>query len=206
MPSSRSSARGTPMTGSGVAAATMPGQVRRSPGAGDDDAQAPAGGGLGVVEHPARRPVGGDDVRLVRDVELLQRLGGRLHHRPVRVAAHDDADDGLARSVLMRLLSARAGEGERRVDDAVGQVAGGGDRPGAHLGEVVAEGGDVAELAAGALALAVPVQLDVGPVRHEVVDPLVERAGRPSPAPAAAPPSTLAMTTTGAVIAVAPSG
>ena len=50
------------------------GQVGRSPGAGDDHPQAAAGGGLGVVEHPARRPVGGDDVRLVGHVELLQRL------------------------------------------------------------------------------------------------------------------------------------
>ena len=36
------------------------GQVGRSPGAGDDHPQAAAGRGLGVVEHPARRPVGGD--------------------------------------------------------------------------------------------------------------------------------------------------
>ena len=97
-------------------------------------------------------------------------------------------------------------EGEGRVDDAVGQVAGRGDRPGAHLVEVVAQGGHVAELAAGPLALAVPVQLHVGPVRHEVVHPLVE--ARPVPVRRRRPrrPSTLAITATGAVIAVEPSG
>ena len=80
-------------------------------------------------------------------------------------------------------------EGEGGVDDAVGQVAGRGDRPRAHLGEVVAQRRHVAELAAGALALAVPVQLHVGPVRHEVVHPLVQARPvpvrrRPRPRPA----------------------
>ena len=130
------------MTGSGVAAATMPGQVGRSPGAGDDHPQAAAGGRLGVVEHPARRPVGGEDVRLVGDVELLERERRRLHHRPVGVAAHDDADDGLAarsaHAAPQCSWSVLVLEGEGGVDDAVGQVPGGGHRPGAHLGEVAA--------------------------------------------------------------------
>src|SRR3954468_23110577 len=65
-------------------------------------------------------------------------------------------------------------EGERRVHHAVSEVAGRGDRPGSHLGHVLPERGHVAELAAAPLALAVPVQLDVGPVGHEVVHPLVQ--------------------------------
>src|SRR5687767_7893122 len=67
-----------------------------------------------------------------------------------------------------------------RVDDPVGQVAGRGDRPRPHLGEVLAQGGHVPELAARALALAVPVHLHVGPVRHEVVHPLVQRRAVPA--------------------------
>src|SRR3712207_9594548 len=39
---------------------------------------------------------------------------------------------------------------------------------------VLAQGGHVAELPAATLPLAVPVQLHVRPVRHEVVDPLVQ--------------------------------
>src|SRR5687767_13270125 len=71
-------------------------------------------------------------------------------------------------------------EGEGVVDDTVGQVPGRSDRPGAYLADVGAERGDVAELAAAALPLAVPVELHVGPVRHEVVDPLVERGPVPA--------------------------
>ena len=71
------------------------------------------------------------------------------------------------------------GEGEGLVDDAVGEVPGGGDSAGPDLGEVLAQGGDVTQLAAAPLALAVPVELDVGPVRHEVVHPLVQRRAGP---------------------------
>src|SRR5688500_12460298 len=71
-------------------------------------------------------------------------------------------------------------EGEGVVDDAVGQVAGGGDGPRANLGQVLPQRRDVAELAAGPLSLAVPVQLDVGPVRHEVMDALVQAGSCPA--------------------------
>src|SRR3954468_23845264 len=72
------------------------------------------------------------------------------------------------------LLDGRAGEGKRVVHDRVGEVArrGHGARPDG--GEIGAQCGDVPELASGALPLAVPVQLHVRPVRHEVVDALVE--------------------------------
>src|SRR3954452_23668810 len=76
------------------------------------------------------------------------------------------------------VVGRRAREGEGIVDDAVGEVAGRRDGARAHLAQLGAEGGDMAEVAAGALPLAVPVQLHVRPVGHEVVDPLVEaRAG-----------------------------
>src|SRR5687768_8308472 len=71
------------------------------------------------------------------------------------------------RSVLGR-------ERERGIDHAVCQVAGRRRRADTHLGRVVAQGGDVAELAPGPLPLAVPMDLHVRPVRHEVVHPLVE--------------------------------
>ena len=94
MPSRYFSGTGTPMTGSGVTDASMPGQVRRSPGAGDEDAQPAPGGLLPVGDHLLGHPVGGDDVGLVGDAELLERLGRQLHDGPVAVAAHDEPDQG----------------------------------------------------------------------------------------------------------------
>ena len=44
MPSRYFSGTGTPMTGSGVTEASMPGQVGGAPGAGDDHLQPAAGG------------------------------------------------------------------------------------------------------------------------------------------------------------------
>src|SRR3954451_15096599 len=79
---------------------------------------------------------------------------------------------------LTPLSSVLGVEREGGVHHAVGQVPGRGDRSRAHLGDVVAEGRHMAELATAALTLAVPVQLHVRPVGHEVVDALVEgRAG-----------------------------
>ncbi len=94
MPSRCSSGTGTPMTGSGVTRRQHARQVSRSPGARDDHPQPPTGRLLAVRQHLARHPVRRDDVDLERDVELLQRGRRGLHHRPVGVAAHDDADDG----------------------------------------------------------------------------------------------------------------
>ena len=107
MPSRYFKGTGTPITGSGVTAASMPGQVGGAAGAGDDHGQ-PASGGLAAVgEHLLGHPVRGDDVGLEGDVELGQRLGGRLHHRPVRVGAHHDSDSSAlgAASVITHSLS-----------------------------------------------------------------------------------------------------
>src|SRR4051812_16312087 len=68
---------------------------------------------------------------------------------------------------LTRVSSVLGLEREGGVDDAVGQVPGRSHCAGAHLGDVAAQCGDVAELAASSLSLAVPVQLHVRPVRHE---------------------------------------
>ena len=68
------------------------GQVGGPAGAGDDDTQPAARGLLAVGEHLLRHPMGGDHVGLEGDAELLQRLRGGLHHRPVGVGAHHDPD------------------------------------------------------------------------------------------------------------------
>src|SRR5690606_7002557 len=60
--------------------------------AGDDDLDAAVGGAPAVLDHLVGHPVRGDHVGLERDAELGDRFGGGLHHRPVGVAAHDDAD------------------------------------------------------------------------------------------------------------------
>ena len=70
------------------------GQVRGAARARDQDLQAPARRGRGVLGHPARGAVGRDDPALVGDAELDQRFRGVPHGLPVRLAAHDDADEG----------------------------------------------------------------------------------------------------------------
>ena len=79
------------------------GQVGRSPGAGDDHGESAPGRLLAVGEHLLGHPVRGDDVGLVGDVELGQRLRGRLHHRPVGVRPHDDADPDLVHAHSLSL-------------------------------------------------------------------------------------------------------
>jgi UDPglucose 6-dehydrogenase len=92
MPSRCLSGTGTPMTGSGVIDATMPGRWAAPPGAGDDDAQAAPGCRARPLEHVAGGAVGRHDAHLVRHVELRERLRRALHDRPVGVAAHDHTD------------------------------------------------------------------------------------------------------------------
>src|SRR6478672_9624083 len=60
---------------------------------------------------------------------------------------------------------------------SVREVVGGSRRAGAHLGEVGAECGDVADLAPGTETLAVQMDLDVRPARHAVVHALVDALG-----------------------------
>ena len=63
-------------------------------GAGDDDLETSFGGACRIVIKARRRPVCGDDAGLEGDAERLQHLGGVAHRGPVRLAAHDDADEG----------------------------------------------------------------------------------------------------------------
>ena len=74
--------------------------MRRAAGPGDDDFQAVGPRRLGIVDQPVRRAVGADDPGFERHIERRQRFGRRLHGRPVRLAAHDDPDDRLARTMF----------------------------------------------------------------------------------------------------------
>ena len=43
--------------------------------------------------------MGGDNVDPMGDIELIEGRRGRLHRRPVRVAAHADAHTGVVRPI-----------------------------------------------------------------------------------------------------------
>ena len=68
------------------------GQVRGAAGAGDDHLEAVGLGAPGKFVQALGRAVGGDDARLVLDLERVERFGGMAHGRPVGLAAHDDGD------------------------------------------------------------------------------------------------------------------
>ena len=67
-------------------------QVRRTARTSDDDLDPPARRGLCVLEHANRCAMRRHHAHLERDVELGECKRGVLHHRPVAVTAHDDAD------------------------------------------------------------------------------------------------------------------
>ena len=77
-----------------VNAAVTPGQMRRAARAGDDDFQSARDGAGDIFLQPVRVTVRGDDFGFAGDAEFRQRIGGGLHHRPVRIAAHQNADEG----------------------------------------------------------------------------------------------------------------
>ncbi len=68
-------------------------QVSGAAGAGNDDLEPARARGGGVFEQQVGRAMGGDHPHFVRDAELLQHLGGGAHRLPVRLRAHDDADE-----------------------------------------------------------------------------------------------------------------
>ena len=84
---------GTPITGSGVAEAIMPGKWAAPPAPAMMILQPAVVRCPRVLKHVGRRAVSRDDPHLVRDAELGQGIGRRLHHRQVGIAAHDHADD-----------------------------------------------------------------------------------------------------------------
>src|SRR3982751_1023955 len=173
---------GTPKTGSGVAAAIMPGRcaappapatITRSPRPAADSAYSSIRRGVRCAETTCASHGTANSSSAVAAGCIV----GQSESLPITMPTSGS---------LTATSSVLVAERERGVDHAVGEVPGGGDGAGTDLPEVVPECGHVAELSAWALTLPVPVQLDVGPVRHEVVHPLVEagpgparRRGRP---------------------------
>ena len=84
------------------AAATIPGRCAAPPAPGDDHLQ-PAVRGRRRRSRACAAACGARSRRRTSyaHLELGQRLGGGLHHRPVRVAAHDHADPRLTRHALL---------------------------------------------------------------------------------------------------------
>ncbi|SKN26229.1 Uncharacterised protein [Mycobacteroides abscessus subsp. massiliense] len=60
--------------------------------AGNDGFDAAFACGFGVFKHQIRRTVCRDDTRFVFNAEFFEKLCCLLHHRPIAVAAHNNAD------------------------------------------------------------------------------------------------------------------
>ena len=135
MPSRYFSGTGTPMTGKAVADATIPGKWAAPPAPAMITFRATARGRSRVGDHLVRRAVCRDDRDLVRDAELVERIGRGLHRRPVRVAAHDDADD-------------RAHSGSPSMSDASDQPGRGAPGTAPGVVQIDAERGHMPDLAA----------------------------------------------------------
>ncbi len=71
------------------------GQVGRPAGRGDDHLQPPRGGHRGILADELRRAMGAHHADFVGHAELVQGRGRRLDLRPIAVAAHHDADQGM---------------------------------------------------------------------------------------------------------------
>ncbi|SBV97941.1 hypothetical protein KL86APRO_10949 [uncultured Alphaproteobacteria bacterium] len=112
-----------------------PRQVRRAARAGDDHLEAAVARGAGVVGHAVGGAVGGNDPRFVGNFEGGQGVGGVAHGLPVRLAAHDDADGGLAHDVPQSWKRSKNASAECNADaDAAKHPIGGsGDDVGVHL-------------------------------------------------------------------------
>ena len=78
------------------------GQRRGQPGAGDQHLEAAVPGRLAVFGEPIRRPVGRDRVDLVGDAERVEGRRCVRHQFPVRVGAHQDADQWFHAIVFRR--------------------------------------------------------------------------------------------------------
>ncbi len=113
----------------------MPGKLRGAAGTGDDDAQAALVGGAGVT-GPCRWGYGAAETTRFSwgTPNSAQDVGGGLERRPIGIAAHDDADEGLDGGFFQRGISEA---------DEAGGALGGGER----CIQGLAEGGDVAHFA-----------------------------------------------------------
>ena len=110
--------------------------MRRAAGTGNDDFDSATFGGFRELEKQIRSAMRGYDLRLVCDTKLVEDIRRVLHRRPVRLAAHDDRNDGIcdfgfsicdrrvlhvdsARAVTSRISKIRELERERNVDRCV---------------------------------------------------------------------------------------
>ena len=66
----------------------------RAARAGDDDFQTARARAADIFFQAVRIAVGGNHLGLRTDAEFRQGLGGGFHHRPVGIAAHQDAHEG----------------------------------------------------------------------------------------------------------------
>ncbi len=64
--------------------------MRGTASAGDDDPHASFSGRAAVIHHVKRSPMGGDHAQGRVHAEFYERIGGFLHDRQIRFAAHDD--------------------------------------------------------------------------------------------------------------------
>ncbi|HWT99856.1 MAG TPA: hypothetical protein VN229_19630, partial [Terriglobales bacterium] len=65
-------------------------------GTGDDHLQAAAARRLSILHHALGRAVRGYDTHFMRYIKFSQDLNGMAHGLPIRLATHDDADQGLS--------------------------------------------------------------------------------------------------------------
>ena len=84
---------GTPITGSTVCAATMPGRCAAPPAPAMITSRPRSAAVVAYSAIQRRRAMRRHDPALVRDVEPGQHLVGLPHRVPVGLAAHDDADE-----------------------------------------------------------------------------------------------------------------
>ena len=117
---------GTPSTGTGVRAASMPGRCAAPPAPAMMQRRPRVGGLAGEPIQQLRGPVGRHDPALVGHVEMGEPAGGRLHDDPVGIATHDDAykrggHRGSMGAISYQLSTGQAG-GEQLVAARVGYV------------------------------------------------------------------------------------
>ena len=91
---------GTPSTGSVVLEAAMPGRWAAPPAPAMITSMPRPARRDGVFEQQVGRAVRGDDLRLVGNAELVERLGRGAHRLPVGSRAHDDANQWFHREIL----------------------------------------------------------------------------------------------------------
>src|SRR5262245_15579142 len=80
--------------------------MRGAAGAGDDHPQAAAEVSPHVLFKVLRRAMGRDDFGFAADLKFSAHISGGFHGRPVRIAAHQNADERFGRS--LRTHSARS--------------------------------------------------------------------------------------------------